>query len=55
MEKIILESNRPIKMSLKKYPNEPYTNFELPVRYNRGYFQVWLGWKWHRIDVEEMD
>jgi len=39
------------RIALKKYPNEPYSIFELPVRKNKKYYQVWNGERWYKLNI----
>lgn len=47
--------NKEIKrIGLKKYPNEPYAIFELPVRKDKKYYQVWTGKKWYKLEIKTL-
>ncbi len=38
-------------IALKKYPKEPYSIFELPVRREKRYYQVWNGKRWYKLYI----
>ena len=42
-------------IGLKVYPKEQYAIFELPVRKNGKYYQVWTGKKWYRLEIKKVN
>ena len=42
------------RIGLKKYPKEPYSIFELPVRKGKKYYQVWTGKNWHKLEITNL-
>jgi hypothetical protein len=43
-----------IRIGLKKYPKEPYTIFELPIRVIGKKYQVWTGKKWYKLEISNL-